>query len=91
MFTIEGLELPNGTKLNMLNRKTSDWYEAKIENGMMVDKDGQSHKTFSGLAKAYTGSNWNGWVYWLAKRPRDDVWTPVSWLGVDRTANEDLK
>ena len=90
-FTFKGLELPNGTKLKMLNRKTEDWYGARIENGMIVDENGRSHKTFSGLAEAYTGSKWNGWAYWLAKRPRDGVLTPVSWLIVGRTAKEDLE
>ena len=91
MFKCGNLELPDGTKLNMLDRMTGNWHEARIVDSMIVDRLGRAHNSFSAVARACVGASLNGWVYWLVKRPDDDVWTPASWLEAGRTAKEDLR
>ena len=89
MWSGRGLTLPSGTKLRMVDTVPGRWHTAEIVSGHFVIGDGGRYDAPSSAAKARTEKATNGWVTWLAKRPDDDVWTPLSWLREGRTARDD--
>ncbi len=81
-----GVKLPNKTKLRMVDG--SDIYDAVIRNESILT-NGKTYASPSAAAIACTGKSSNGWIHWLAKRPDDKVWTPLSWLKVGLSASSD--
>ncbi len=79
----KGVELPHSTELRMDYNGVS--YEGTIDNGKWL-VEGTSYASPSGAAngvtvtKDGTKTQLNGWVYWQARLPGTEVWTPLSTL-----------
>ena len=81
-----GVSLPNDTRLRMVDGLKV--YDAVIRGGA-IEVGGSSFENPSAAAIHCTGKSLNGWIYWLAKRPGDIVWTLLSWFRAGRTADEE--
>lgn len=64
------------------------WHEAVVNDGVIMAR-GRAFDSPSAAAQECVGKSTNGWISWLAKRPGDYGWTPLSWLRAGRTADAD--
>lgn len=48
--------------------------EVKVLSDGMLEYNGQTFKSFSGVAKAATGAVWNGWKFFNLKEAQDAAW-----------------
>ena len=80
---LRNLDLPTGTALRMVDG--DELHRAEVI-GDWIQVGGRQFDTPSAAAIYCTGRSLNGWDVWLAKRPSDTAWTPLSWLRVGLTA-----
>lgn len=82
-WTGKGVTLVHGTELRMeYNGKR---HSGRIDKGewLVEGKRFRSASAAAGgvaLTKAGTHPSLDGWIYWEAKRPGDDHWTPINTL-----------
>ena len=77
-FYSRGLFLPDGTELRA--RYKGRLFTAKIVGENWLDDDGNEHLSPSAAATAITGNSVNGWRFWEAKRPVDNLWRRLDGL-----------
>src|SRR5262249_23278506 len=76
--TFQGIFFPDGTQFQATHKGRT--YTAEITNGVWVDSDGPTHSSPYAAAIKITGTNWNGWRCWYAKRPTDSHWQLIDKL-----------
>ena len=71
--------LPEGTSLRATHKGKT--YFAKISGSQWIDETtGQRRNSPSQAAYFITNNHVNGWLFWLVKRPNDDVWHSLNAL-----------
>jgi hypothetical protein len=71
--------LPEGTELRATHKGKT--YFAKISGSEWIDgTTGQRRNSPSQAAYFITNNHVNGWLFWLVKRPNDDVWHSLNAL-----------
>jgi hypothetical protein len=71
--------LPDGTELRATHKGKS--YFAKISGSEWIDQGtGERRSSPSQAAYFITNNHVNGWLFWLVRRPGDDVWTSLNAL-----------
>lgn len=71
-FYSRGLVLPDGTELRA--RYKGQQFTAKIAGGKWLDAADVEHSSPSAAASAITGTTVNGWRFWEARRPGEQIW-----------------
>ena len=71
--------LPDGTELRATHKGKTHF--AKISGSEWIDAaTGQTRSSPSQAAYFITNNHVNGWLFWLVKRPGDDVWHSLNAL-----------
>ena len=71
--------LPEGTELRATHKGKT--YFAKISGSEWIDvTTGQRRNSPSQAAYFITNNHVNGWLFWLVKRPNDEVWHSLNAL-----------
>ncbi|WP_428235581.1 DUF2924 domain-containing protein [Gracilimonas sp.] len=76
-FVSKNIIFPHGTKLRAHYK--GKYYIAEIVDGFIV-YNGKQHTSPSSAAKAVTGTNVNGWIFWECRRPKESNWTDLDKL-----------
>jgi hypothetical protein len=76
--TILGVHFPEGTQFRAVYKGKT--HIAEIVMGRWVDDAGTVRNSPSDAARAITGTNINGWRFWLVKRPGELMWRKMDKL-----------
>jgi hypothetical protein len=75
--------LPEGTELRATHKGKT--YFAKISGSKWIDQEsGEPRSSPSQAAYFITDNHVNGWLFWLVRRPGDEVWHSLNALRAHR-------
>jgi len=74
---VRGVAFPHGTRFRAHHH--GQLYEAVVNDGALVYQ-GKRYSSPSAAARAITGYQTNGWIFWECMRPGSTEWTRISRL-----------